>query len=73
MPQAALGRFRLNIMKNVLIQRVVQPDTAAQGSGGVPIPEDVYMWHLGTWASGGLGSAGFMVGLEDSGGLFQLK
>lgn len=49
------------------------PDTAAQGSGGVPIPGDMYMWHLGTWASGGLGSAGFMVGLEDSGGLFQLK
>lgn len=49
------------------------PDTAAQGSGGVPIPGDVYMWHLGTWASGDLGCAGFMVGLEDSGGLFQLK
>ena len=31
------------------------------------------MWHLGTWVSGGLGSAGFTVGLEDLKALFQPK
>ena len=31
------------------------------------------MWHLGTWFSGGLGSARVMVGLDDLKGLFQPK
>ena len=31
------------------------------------------MWCLGTWHSGGLGSAGLMVGLDDLKGLFQPK
>lgn len=30
------------------------------------------VWHLGTWASDDLGSAGF-IGLEDFGGLLQLN
>lgn len=29
------------------------------------------MWHLGTWLSGGLGSAGLTAGLDDLRGLFQ--
>lgn len=31
------------------------------------------MWHLGTWPSGGLGSAGLMVALDDIKGLFPHK
>ena len=31
------------------------------------------MWCLGTWFSGGLGSAGLTVGLDDLKGLFQPK
>lgn len=34
---------------------------------------DTWMWHLGTQASGGLGSAGGAVGLNGLTGLFQLK
>lgn len=33
--------------------------------------EDVELWHLGTWISGALGSAGFMVGLKGFRGRFQ--
>ena len=35
--------------------------------------KDVWMWHLGTWFSGGLGRVGLMVGLNDLKGLFQPK
>lgn len=31
------------------------------------------MWHLETWLSGGLGSAGLMAGLGDLTGLFLFK
>ena len=31
------------------------------------------MWCLGTWFSGGLGSVGLTVGLDDVKGLFQPK
>jgi len=31
------------------------------------------MGNLGTWFSGGLGSVGFMVGLNDIKGLFQSR
>lgn len=31
------------------------------------------MWHLGTWFSGELGSAGLAVGLDDPKGLQQPK
>ena len=31
------------------------------------------MWHLGTWFSGGVGSARLAVGLGDLKGLFQPK
>lgn len=31
------------------------------------------MWPLGTWFSGGLGSVGLTVGLDDFEGLFQPK
>lgn len=31
------------------------------------------MWYLRTWFSGGLGSAGLMVGVNDLGGPFQPK
>lgn len=33
----------------------------------------VWMWHLGTRPSGGHGSAGLMVGLDDPGGPFRPK
>ena len=35
--------------------------------------KDACMWLLGTWFSGGLGSAGLMLGLNDFKGLFQPK
>lgn len=33
----------------------------------------MWMWHLGTWVSGGLGSAGLKIGLDDLRGLVQPK
>jgi len=33
----------------------------------------VFMWCLGTWFSDGLGSARFVIGLDDLKGLFQHK
>lgn len=33
--------------------------------------EAVWTWHLGTWVSGGLGTAGGTVGLDDLRGLLQ--
>ena len=33
----------------------------------------IYMWHLGTWFSGGLGRIRFMTRLNDLKGLFQTK
>ena len=33
----------------------------------------MWMWHLGTWFGGGLGSVTLVVGLHDLKGLFQPK
>lgn len=54
------------------------PGTAAwDTAGGGPHPsrdlKAVWMWCLGMWVTGGLGSAGLMVGLHDLRGLSQLK
>ena len=35
--------------------------------------KDVYMWRLGTWFSGGLGSVSLTAALNDLKGLFQPK
>lgn len=35
--------------------------------------KDIKLWHLGTWFSGALGTAGGMVGLNNLRGLFQPK
>ena len=71
------GRFRLDIRKKCLHRKGCQAlEQAAQGSGS-PHPwrylKDVWSWCLGTWLSGGLGSARLTVRLDDLKGLFQPK
>lgn len=45
---------------------------AAQGKAGASGgAKTVWVWHLGTWLRGGLGSCGGAVGLDDLKGVFQ--
>lgn len=50
-------------------------EEAAQGSGGISIPDkkknNTFLLCLGTWFSGGLDSAGLMGGIYNLRGLFQ--
>ena len=66
------GRFRLDIRKNFFTKRV---GTGCPGKWLTHHPwtyyKYMYMWCLGTWFSGGLGSIRFMVGLSDLQGFFQ--
>lgn len=55
----------------------MQPCISCPGLWWSPHPwrdlKAMCMWHLGTWISGDLGSAGAVVGLHYLGNLFQLK
>lgn len=62
------GRFRLDMGRNFFMERVARPWNCP-GQGGVLIPGGIYSpvhVALGTWGSGGLGTAGEWLDSKDS-------
>ena len=71
------GRFRLDIRKNFFNKMVAKHWNRLPGKWLSHHPwrclKDVWMWCLGTWFSGGLGSVRLMVGLNDFRVCFNLN
>lgn len=73
----AQEKVRVDIRRNFFTEKAVKHwNRLPKGvikSPSLEVFKDMFMWHLGTWISGDLGSAGLMVGLDHLHLLFQPK